>query len=157
MSRQTYILYQKTNPFSGWIRFAGKVDPNELPDGSTFQERITDFLTEYPDSDIYLFPVDTLVDPETQKFDIGTSTLVALKPQDITPKARRALDQTQRGQDIATNLPSWIQVKNKLNSIKSDIVAATSLPQLKQALVQLLNFEEKQARIVYWLAKNQKD
>ncbi len=157
MARQVFVFYQKTNPFPGWIRFYGKVDPNEVPDGSTLQEALTALLIKYPDSDIHLFPPGTSIDPEVLKFDQVTSTLSTLDPGDITPEAQTALDQVQKEADIVAGLPSWIAVENTLDTVKANAAAATTLAQLKTALVPLMNFHKKHARITYWLAKNRPD
>ena len=154
MAKQVYVFYEKTNPFPGWIRMYGKVDPDQTPDGSTLQERLDALLVKYPDSDYYLFPLGTSVDPETQKFDTGTSTFIALDPGDITPKAQAILDEAQKAQDIIDNLPSWAAIESELDKIKSDAAAATTIAGLKTALAPLLNFEKKHAKITYWLAKN---
>ena len=143
MARQTYVFYQITDPFPGWIRFYGKVDPAETPDGSTFQERLTALLVKYPDSDTHLFPLGTPVDPETQKFDPATSTLIALDPADITPTAQAALDTAQKESDIIDNLPSWAQVQTAVNNI-------SSMADAKAFILKL-------ARVVYWDVKNRPD
>ena len=157
MTRKKFVFYQKTDPFPGWIRFNGFVDPTEPPDGSTWQERLDELLIKYPDSGIHLYSLGKNIDKEAQKFDQGTSALVPLEVGDITPKAQLELDKIERENDIASNLPSWNQVKNNLNSIKSNAAAATNLTQLKLALAPLLEFEKNHARITYWLAKNKKD
>ena len=144
MARKNYIFYQKTeNPFKGWIRFVGQVDPDEPPDGSTLKERLIVLLAKYPNSDYKLFPFGDLPDPEAVKFDIATETLVPLDPGDITPKAQEELDQAQKEQDIIDNLPSWSQVQTVISNISS--------------LADAKTFLNKLTRVVYWLAKNQKD
>ena len=143
MARQNYIFYQKTNPFKGWIRFVGQVDPNEPPDGSTLKERLLALLTKYPDSDYKLFPLGELPDPEAVKYDIATKTLVPLDVGDITPKAQAILDEAQKAQDIIDNLPSWSVVEAAINNI-SDLASAKA-------------FMLKHARVTYWLAKNKAD
>ncbi|HDZ27792.1 hypothetical protein LCGC14_1020540 [marine sediment metagenome] len=162
MAKQVYVFYEKTNPFPGWIRMYGGVDPNQTPDGSTLAEHLVTLKTKYPNSDYYLFPLGTEVDPETQKFDIGTSALVdifdqsgnLIDPSDITPKAQAVSDEAQKAQDIIDNLPSWAAIESTFNSIRNDGAAATTVSELKLALGRLLDFEEKHARITYWLAKN---
>ncbi|KKL18935.1 hypothetical protein LCGC14_2470550 [marine sediment metagenome] len=144
MAKQVYVIYEKTNPFSGWIRFYGNVDLNQTPDGSTIAERLTALEVKYPDTGIYLFPLSTPVDPEFQKFDQGTSTLIDLDPVvDITPKAQAVLDADQKKQDIIDNLPSWSQVETNINNI-SDMDSAKA-------------FILKLARVVYWDVKNRPD
>ena len=143
MANQIYVFYEKTNPFAGWIRFHGVVDPAQTPDGSTLAERLTVLKTKYPDSDYFMFPLGTPVDPEAQKFDAGTSALVALDPADITPEAQAALDDAQKEQDFLSNLPSWNQVQTVVNNIGS-------MADAKAFLLKL-------TRVVYWLAKDSKD
>ena len=143
MAQQVYVIYQKTNPFVGYIEFYGNVDPGQPPDGSTLKERLDQLAIKYPDTDIYLFPLGTPVDPETQKFDTGTSTLIALDPGDITPTAQAALDTAQKESDIIANLPSWAQVQTAVNNI-------SSMADAKAFLLKL-------ARVVYWDVKNRPD
>ena len=143
MARQNYIFYQKTNPFKGWIRFVGQVDPNEPPDGSTLKERLLALLTKYPDSDYKLFPLGELPDPEAVKYDIATKTLVPLDVGDITPKAQAILDEAQKAQDIIDNLPSWSAIEATINNI-SDLASAKA-------------FMLKHVKVTYWLATNKAD
>ncbi len=143
MAKQVYVFYEKTNPFPGWIRMYGSVYPNQTPDGSTLHERLVALKVKYPDSDYYLFPLGTSVDPESQKFDQATSTLIGLDPGDITPKVQVVLDEAQKAQDIVDNLPSWSQVETNINNISGMDDAKTFLLKL--------------SRVVYWLAKNQTD
>ena len=157
MAQQVYVFYEKTNPFSGWIRMRGTVDPNQPPDGSTLQERLVALKVKYPDSDYYLFPLGTIVDPEAMKFDQGTSTLITLDPADITPKAWAVLNAAQKKADISANLPSWTAIENRFNSIRAAGAAATTISALKGVLASFLDLEEKHTRITYWLAKNSKD
>ena len=56
MPKQNYVFYEKTNPFTGWIRMVGHVDPDQIPDGSTIAERLEKLKIKYPDSDYKLFP-----------------------------------------------------------------------------------------------------
>ncbi|KKK51377.1 hypothetical protein LCGC14_3115570, partial [marine sediment metagenome] len=139
MAKQVYVFYKKTNPFSGCIETHGIVDLNQPPDGSTFAEHLEKLKVKYSDSDYFLFPLGTEVDPETQKFDTGTSTLIALDPGDITPNEQEILDESQKAQDIADNLPSWDQVETNINNI-SDMDSAKA-------------FILKLARVVYWDVK----
>ena len=143
MAQQVFVIYEKTSPFVGWIRFRGVVDMTQTPDGSTKAERLTRHETTYPDTGIYLFPLGTPVDPETQKFDTGTSTLIALDPGDITPTAQAVLDAAQKESDIIANLPSWSQVQTAINNI-------SSMADAKAFLLKL-------ARVVYWDVKNRPD
>ena len=157
MPEQIYVIYEKTSPFPGWIRFYGKVDMDQAPDGSTKAEHLTRLATKYPDTGTYLFPLGTEVDLEAQKFDEATEELVDLDPGDITPKAQVILDEAQKETDIADNLPSWAAIESEFDSIRVDGAAATTINQLKAALGRFLDLEEKHARITYWLAKNSKD
>jgi len=143
MLKLNYVFYEKTNPFPGWIRMVGHVDIEQIPDGSTIAERLEQLLIKYPDSDYKLFPWGTLPDPESQKFHIATETICGLEPGDITPKAQKELDKSQRAQDIIDNLPSWAQVRTAI---------INAFPDPAQQNVML-----KTVRIVYWLAKNEKD
>ncbi len=154
---QIYVIYEKTNPFVGWIREQGRVDPSQTPDGSTMAEHVIRMATKYPDTGSHLFPSDTIVDPESQKFDQGTSTLIPLDPADITPKAQATLDEAQKAQDIIDSLPSWAAIGGALDSIRADATAATTVSELKTALAPLLDFTEKHVRVTYWLAKNRPD
>ena len=144
MANQVYIIYEKTSPFSGWIRFYGVVDMSQSPDGSTKAEHLTRLTVKYPDTGMYLFPKGTMVNPESQKFDQGTSTLIDLDPVvDITPKAQAVLDATQKEADIIDNLPSWGQVEANINNIGS-------MDDAKAFILKL-------ARVVYWDVKNRPD
>ncbi|HDZ15542.1 hypothetical protein LCGC14_2913870 [marine sediment metagenome] len=151
MANQVYIIYEKTSPFSGWIRFYGVVDMSRSPDGSTKAEHLTRLATKYPDTATYFFPLDTSIDPEVQKFDQATSTLVDLFDEngvlidsvDITPKAQAVLDAAEKEQDIIDNLPSWSQVEANINNIGS-------MDDAKAFILKL-------ARVVYWDVKNRPD
>ena len=143
MAKKNYIFYEKTNPFPGWIRMVGHVDPDQPPDGSTLAERLVALKIKYPDADYKLFPPGVLPDSKAVKFDIATETLIPFEPGDITPKAQEKLDQAQKEQDIINNLPSWAQVETAVDNIAN----------LADAKV----FIKKLSRIVYWLAKNKKD
>ena len=144
MAEQVYVIYEKTNPFVGWIREQGKVDSNQTPDGSTMAEHMTRMATRYPDTGSHLFPLDTVVDPESQKFDQATSTLIDLdQVVDITPNAQAVLGATQKEADIIDNLPSWSQVETNINNIR-DMDSAKA-------------FILKLARVVYWNTKNRPD
>ncbi len=157
MAKQVYVIYEKTNPFPGWIREQGKVDLGQTPDDSTMAEHLIRMSIRYPDTGLHLFPLDTAVDPEVQKFDEVTEELIDLELGDITPNAQTILDEAQKEQDIIDNLPSWAAIESELDSIRADGAAATTINQLKAALGRFLDLEEKHARITYWLAKNKKD
>ncbi len=151
MAQQVYVIYEKTLPFPGFIQFYGNVDPTQPPDGSTLQERLDALLIKYPDTGVYLFPLGTAVDPEMQKFDTITLTLVDLfdqfgvliDPADIAPKAQAVLDAAQKEADISANLPSWSQVETVINNI-------SSMADAKAFLLKL-------SRAVYWNTKNRPD
>ena len=143
MARQNYIVYEKTNPFIGYIRFAGQVDPDQTPDGTTHQERLTQLLVKYPDTALRLYPIGTQPDTELVKYDIATETLVPLEVGDITPKAQEVLDQAQKETDYTNNIPSWSAVNTAINNI-------SSLADAKAFLLKL-------SRVVYWDVKNSKD
>jgi len=143
MAKQNYVFYEKTNPFPGWIRMVGHVDPDQPPDGSTLAERLVVLKIKYPDSDYKLFPWGTLPDPETQKFDIVTETICGLESGDITPKAQEEIEQMQKAQNIIDNLPSWAQFR---------IAIITAFPDTAQQNVIL-----KMARVLYWIARDKKD
>ena len=143
MAKKNYIFYEKTNPFPGWIRMVGHVDPDQPPDGSTLAERLVALKIKYPDADYKLFPPGVLPDSKAVKFDIATETLIPFEPGDITPKAQEKLGQAQKAQDIIANLPSWAQVETVIDNIANPADAKA--------------FIKKLSRIVYWLAKNKKD
>ena len=143
MAKKNYVFYEKTNPFPGWIRMVGKVDLDQLPDGSTLAERLITLKVKYPDADYKLFPLSELPDSEAVKFDQISQSLVPLEVGDITPKVQDKLDQAQKEQDLIDNLPSWAQVETVIGNI--------------QDLTDARAFLLKLARIVYWLAKNSKD
>ncbi len=158
MAKQNYIMYQKTNPFPGWLRMVGHADPNQTPDGSTLAERLTALKTKYPDSEVVFEPfTEVLPDPEAVKYDVATQALVALGGGDITPTAQEILDKAQKTQDISDNLPSWAAIESAFNSIRTAGAAATTISALKSVLASFLNLEEKHTRITYWLAKNSKN
>ncbi len=142
--KQTYVFYDKTTPFQGYIRETGKVDPNEAPDGSTVKERLDRLLIRYPGSEVKYFPLGLDPDGESQKVIGGA--LVPLLTTDITPmaqKAQKALDEALKRQSIVDNLPSWAQVETNINSI-------LSMADAKAFLLKL-------ARVVYWDVKNRAD
>ena len=143
MAKKNYVFYEKTNPFPGWIRMIGQVDPDQAPDGSTLAERLEQLKIKYPDADYKLFPPGVLPDPEAIKFDIITETLIPFKPGNITPKAQEKLVKAQKAQDIINNLPSWAQVETAVDNIAN--------------LADAKTFIKKLSRITYWLAKNKKD
>ena len=139
----TYVFYERTLPFPGYIRMTGQVNMAQLPDGSTIAERLEALRVKYPDANYFLFPPGIEVDKEAVKFDVATETLVPLEPGDVTPKMQAELDRQAQAQDIIDNLPSWAQVE--------DAVAA--IANLQDAKI----FLRKLARVVYWLAKNSND
>ena len=143
MAKQNYVFYEKTNPFPGWIRMVGHVEPAQLPDGSTLAERLVTLKSKYPDADYKLFPLGELPDPEAVKYDVATEALILLEPGDITPRVQEALDQSQKAQDIITNLPSWTQVRNA-------IINAFPDPTQQSVILKL-------ARALYWIAIDKKD
>ena len=143
MAKQNYVFYEKTSPFPGWIRMVGHVDPAQLPDGSTLAERLEQLRIKYPDADYKLFPLGDLLDPEAVKYDQASQILVPLEPGDITPRVQEALDQSQKAQDIITNLPSWTQVRNA-------IINAFPDPTQQSVILKL-------ARALYWIAIDKKD
>ena len=158
MAKQNYIFYEKTNPFAGFIRFVGHIDPDGPPDGSTMNERLDQLLIKYPDSALALTDFSVpLPDPEAVKYDEGTGTLVPLEPGDITPKAQAVLDEAQKEQDIIDNLPSWSAINNQVDNIKSNAAAASTVQELKIALAPLVELIRKHLRVTYWSVKNSKD
>ena len=138
--KKNYIFYQRTEPFPGWIRMVGQVDPDQIPDGSTLKERLDQLLIKYPDSGLKLFPSGVLPDPETVKYDEATETLVPLEVGDIVPKAQESLDQTQKAKAYIDNLPSRAVVMAAIDN---------AFPDTKQK-----NIVTKLADVVYWLAKD---
>jgi len=141
MANKNYVFYEQTNPFPGWIRFVGRVNPQEPPDGSTLKERLVALLAKYPDAGYLLLPYGPLPDPEAVKVVGGN--LVPLAIGDITPKAQQALDAAQKEQDIADRLPSWQQARQAIDNISN--------------LADAKSFLKKLTRVVYWLARNSKD
>ena len=121
----------------------GHVDPAQPPDGSTLAERLVTLKSKYPDADYKLFPLGELPDPEAVKYDVATEALIPLEPGDITPRVQEALDQSQKAQDIITNLPSWTQVRNA-------IINAFPDPTQQSVILKL-------ARALYWIAIDKKD
>ena len=140
--KKNYIFYQRTEPFPGWIRMVGQVDPDQIPDGSTLKERLDQLLIKYPDSAIKQFPICDLPDPEEVKYDEVTEALVPLEAGDITPKAQRVLDEAAKAQALIDNLPSWAQVDTAIDNISS--------------LAEAKAFIRKLTRVVYWIAKGTK-
>lgn len=144
MAKKVYVFYSKNDPFQGYIKFTGYVDPLEPADGSTYAERLEQLLVKYPDHGLKLLPADTPVpDPEAVKFNWQTLEFLPLDPADKTPKMLEEEAKAQRDQDIIDNLPSWSQVQTTISNI-SDLADAKV-------------FLEKLTRVVYWLAKNAAD
>jgi len=138
-----YVFYQKTDPFAGWIRMTGQVDPDQISDGSTLKERLDQLLIKYPDSAIKLLPVSELPDPEVVKYDTVAEAFVPLEAGDITPKAQRILDQETKAQALIDNLPSWAQVDTAIDNISN--------------LGEAKAFIRKLSRVTYWIAKDAED
>ena len=86
---KTYVLYNTSTPFSGYIISSGRMDPNSAPDGSTAKEWVLAVIAADPNLAYKLYGRIPLPDPETTKYDAATQTLVPLDPGDITPKVAK--------------------------------------------------------------------
>ena len=127
---QVYVFYETTTPFPGYIRFTGRVDMAQASDGSTLKERLAALLTEYSSSAYYLFPLGTPVDPEAQKFDAATSSLVPLDPGDITPKAAAATKHTDAEAQLKLNDlagKSYTDVETWIDTQVTDMASARAV------------------------------
>ncbi len=126
---KTYIFYEKTNPFPGWIRGIDQVDVDQVPDGSTKKERYIELLVKYPDSAIKQFPFGDLPDPEAVKYDQATQALVPLDPSDITPTMVRE-DKINQA-DIKLALLAKKTYAQASDSVQNGV---TNLPTAKNAI-----------------------
>ncbi len=72
---------------------------------------------------------------------------------EATEVARKAA----KAQAIIDNLPPWNQVQNRVDSIRSNAAAASTVSQLKIALAPLLDLIEGHLRVTYWDVKDQAD
>ncbi len=122
MAQKNYILYQKTNPFPGWIRGVDQVDVDQIPDGSTKKERYVELLIKYPDSDIAVMDFGDLPDPEAVKYDVGTGNLIPLDPGDITPDVANETKVTEARAQIALDKfddMTYADIATLINSISN--------------------------------------
>ncbi len=127
---QVYVFYETTTPFPGYIRFTGRVDMAQASDGSTLKERLAELLTEYTGASYYLFPLGTTVDPETQRFDTATSTLIALDPGDITPSAAKIAKHTDATAELTLNDlagKSYTDVETWIDTQVTDMASARAV------------------------------
>ncbi len=62
-------------------------------------------------------------------------------------KAQAKLD------EILAKLPTWNAVKTEFGTLKDAIQAATTVAQLRNAVLDYINFDKKMGRILYLLAR----
>ncbi|KKM71166.1 hypothetical protein LCGC14_1433290 [marine sediment metagenome] len=129
-AKQVYVFYETADPFPGYIRFTGRVDMSQVSDGSTLKERLAALLTEYSSSAYYLFPLGTPVDPETQKFDAATSSLVPLDPGDITPTMAQETKHNDATAELTLNDlagKSYADVETWIDTQVTDMASARAV------------------------------
>lgn len=96
MPEKIYVLYQKTNPFPGWIRAVSYVNPDQPPDGSTLAERFSELKIKWSDSELSIRQkTPKLPNPEAVKYDEVTGNLIPLSVGDITPTAALKIEATE--------------------------------------------------------------
>jgi hypothetical protein len=66
-------------------------------------------------------------------------------------KAQAKLD------EILAKLPTWNAVKTEFGTLKDAIQAATTVAQLRNAVLDYINFDKKMGRILYLLARTDGD
>lgn len=68
--------------------------------------------------------------------------------------AKEYAEKEARVKDIADVLPTWKQVQEQFDKLGTSLTSATTLAQVKPLVVELININNKMARVLYWLAKD---
>jgi len=149
MAKKTFILYEKTNPFPGWIRSTGILDDSNGPDGSTMIERLEQLLLKYPDSAYVLLDGDNRPDPEALKYDDINSTLIPLETGDITPEVARKQKQDDAKSQITlsdlagktyTEVGTWID--NSITDLQSAKTIIKKMAKIELAIIKRMDLSE---------------